>query len=185
MLSFFVQNDQNNDAQRQSWAAVAVPTQKGEKIRFSINDQKIENFPSESTQNVQQSQDRVKPVLDISKRWKEDTLISFSYDEDFSPAFFIKYHRLFGLLRISHSLEDFLIERRTWEEESPKPGFRDGGALIFLSSLFVGRGGEVEGRGIGDGSLRVDFFWVGVASGRERMFLWVELRRDLCVLGSW
>jgi len=62
---------------------------------------------------------------------------------------------------------------------------RDEGALIFLSSLFVGRGGEVEGRGIGDGSLRVDFFWVGVASGRERMFLWVELRRDLCVLGSW
>jgi len=49
----------------------------------------------------------------------------------------------------------------------------------------VGRGGEIEGRGIGDGSLRVDFFWVGVASGRERMFLWVELRRDLCVLGSW
>ena len=87
MLTFFVQNDQNNDAQRQSWVAVAVPTQKGEKIRFSINDQKIENFPPESTQNVQQSQDRVKPVLDISKRWKENTLISFSYDEDFSPAF--------------------------------------------------------------------------------------------------
>lgn len=64
-------------------------------------------------------------------------------------------------------------------------GMSKGCALIFESSFFVRGGGEEERRGIGDGSLGVDFFWVGVGSGRERMFLWVELRRDLCVLGSW